>query len=184
MGMRHGGRRAQAVVADRGRATLREAINAGLADLDRRGGRRAASRTSTAWHAASRAKPSSLARCFIRLRPRFPQDGLSVPLQLQMLPSEQLPLSKIEQAPNGNPIRLGVEFDQQPARQTGRLLVLSRQPERCDALLHRRALDAVSLSACRPRRSSTSSIRSRPGRCAGTPATPPRSIKLFQHGRV
>lgn len=49
--------------------------------------------------------------CFVRLRPRFPQDGLSVPLQLQMLPSEQLPLAKIEEAPNGNPIRLGVEFD-------------------------------------------------------------------------
>ena len=48
---------------------------------------------------------------FVRLRPRFPQDGLSVPLQLQMLPSEQLPLSKIEMAPNGNPIRLGIEFD-------------------------------------------------------------------------
>lgn len=48
---------------------------------------------------------------FVRFRPRFPQDHLSVPLQLQMLPSEQLPLAKIEQAPNGNPIRLGVEFD-------------------------------------------------------------------------
>jgi lambda family phage portal protein len=48
---------------------------------------------------------------FIRLRPRLPQDRLSVPLQLQMLPSEQLPLSKIEEAPNGNPIRMGVEFD-------------------------------------------------------------------------
>ena len=50
--------------------------------------------------------------CFIRLRPRFPQDGLSVPLQLQMLPAEQLPLSKLDYAPNGNPIRLGIEFDQ------------------------------------------------------------------------
>lgn len=49
--------------------------------------------------------------CFIRLRPRFPQDGLSVPLQLQMLPAEQLPLAKLETAPNGNQIRLGIEFD-------------------------------------------------------------------------
>jgi lambda family phage portal protein len=48
---------------------------------------------------------------FIRLRPRLPRDGLTVPLQLQMLPAEQLPLSKIEVAPNGNPIRLGIEFD-------------------------------------------------------------------------
>jgi lambda family phage portal protein len=49
--------------------------------------------------------------CFVRLRPRFPQDGLTVPLQLQMLPAEQLPLWKLDYAPNGNPIRLGIEFD-------------------------------------------------------------------------
>jgi lambda family phage portal protein len=48
---------------------------------------------------------------FVRLRPRLPEDGLSVPLQLQMLPAEQCPLSRIEIAPNGNPIRLGVEFN-------------------------------------------------------------------------
>jgi lambda family phage portal protein len=48
---------------------------------------------------------------FVRLRPRFPQDGLLVPLQLQLLPSEQLPLWKQEVAPNGAPIRLGIEFD-------------------------------------------------------------------------
>ncbi len=54
--------------------------------------------------------------CFVRLRPRFPQDGLSVPLQLQMLPSEQLPLWKQETVPDNRPnaggaIRLGIEFD-------------------------------------------------------------------------
>ena len=31
---------------------------------------------------------------FFRFRPHRPQDGLSVPLQLQMLPSEMLPLSR------------------------------------------------------------------------------------------
>jgi lambda family phage portal protein len=48
---------------------------------------------------------------FVRLRPRLPQDGLSVPLQLQILPSEQCPLSRLEIAPTGNPVRLGIEFD-------------------------------------------------------------------------
>lgn len=49
--------------------------------------------------------------CFVRLRPRFPQDGLLVPLQLQILPSEQLPLNRTLNGPNGNPIRMGIEFD-------------------------------------------------------------------------
>jgi lambda family phage portal protein len=49
--------------------------------------------------------------CFFRLRSRRPQDGLSVPLQLQLLPSEQLPLSHCETLPNGNEIIFGVEFD-------------------------------------------------------------------------
>ena len=33
---------------------------------------------------------------FFRFRPRWPQDGLTVPLQLQMLPSEMLPLNRNE----------------------------------------------------------------------------------------
>ena len=54
--------------------------------------------------------------CFVRLRPRLPQDGLAVPLQLQLLPSEQLPLWKQESVPEGRfnaggAIRLGIEFD-------------------------------------------------------------------------
>jgi lambda family phage portal protein len=46
-----------------------------------------------------------------RFRPRRPQDGLAVPLQLQMLPSEMLPLNRNEVAPGGNVIRQGIEFD-------------------------------------------------------------------------
>jgi lambda family phage portal protein len=50
--------------------------------------------------------------CFIRFRPRLASDGLSVPLQLQLLPAEQLPMgSRLEAGPNGNPVRLGIEFD-------------------------------------------------------------------------
>ena len=49
--------------------------------------------------------------CFLRIRLRRPDDGLSVPLQLQMLSSEHLPLSKCETLPNGNEIIFGIELD-------------------------------------------------------------------------
>jgi len=48
---------------------------------------------------------------FFRFRPRRPQDGMTVPLQLQMIPSELLPLYRNEQAANGNMIRQSIEFD-------------------------------------------------------------------------
>lgn len=49
--------------------------------------------------------------CFIRFRSRRPEDGLTVPLQLQLLEAEMLPLSKTELGTTGNPIRCGIEFD-------------------------------------------------------------------------
>jgi lambda family phage portal protein len=49
--------------------------------------------------------------CFVRLRPRRAEDGLLVPLQLQLLQSEMLPFEKTEAAANGNRIRCGIEFD-------------------------------------------------------------------------
>lgn len=49
--------------------------------------------------------------CIVRLRPRLPQDGLWVPLQLQLLESEHLPLTKTELGKNGNYIRSGIEFN-------------------------------------------------------------------------
>jgi len=49
--------------------------------------------------------------CFVRLRPRRAEDGLRVPLQVQLLQSEMLPFDKTETAPNGNVIRCGIEFD-------------------------------------------------------------------------
>jgi len=48
---------------------------------------------------------------FFRIRPRRPEDGLSVPLQLQMLPAEMLPLNHNQQLENGHRIRQGIEFD-------------------------------------------------------------------------
>jgi lambda family phage portal protein len=49
--------------------------------------------------------------CFIRFRSRRPEDGLTVPLQLQMLSSEHLPLGKCETLPNGHEILFGIELD-------------------------------------------------------------------------
>jgi lambda family phage portal protein len=49
--------------------------------------------------------------CFVRLRPRRAEDGLLVPIQLQLLQSEMLPFEKTEAAANGNRIRCGIEFN-------------------------------------------------------------------------
>ena len=49
--------------------------------------------------------------CFVRFRPRRPEDGLTVPLQLQLLEAEHLPFEKTETAGNGTQIRCGIEFD-------------------------------------------------------------------------
>ncbi|KAF0115591.1 MAG: bacteriophage capsid protein [Rhodospirillaceae bacterium] len=48
---------------------------------------------------------------FFRFRSRRPEDGLTVPLQVQMIPSEMLPLARNETLQNGNVIRQGIEFD-------------------------------------------------------------------------
>lgn len=48
---------------------------------------------------------------FLRLRPRLPQDGLTVPLQIQLLEPELVPHDYTTVAPGGNPIRAGIEFD-------------------------------------------------------------------------
>jgi lambda family phage portal protein len=55
--------------------------------------------------------------CFIRLRDRRPEDGLLVPLQLQLLESEMLPFELNRDEPNGNVTRSGVEFDRIGRRQ-------------------------------------------------------------------
>lgn len=48
---------------------------------------------------------------FTRLRTRRPEDGLRVPLQLQLLESEFCPAEKIELRANGVLIQNGIEFD-------------------------------------------------------------------------
>ncbi len=48
---------------------------------------------------------------FLRIRPRRAGDGLTVPLQLQMLPSEMLPLAMNRELSGGGQIRQGIEFN-------------------------------------------------------------------------
>ena len=48
---------------------------------------------------------------FIRFRPRRVEDGMLVPLQIQLLESEMCPYGKNEKAPNGNYIMNGIELD-------------------------------------------------------------------------
>lgn len=49
--------------------------------------------------------------CLIRIRLCSPEEGLSVPLQLQVLEPEHLPLYLNLNLPNGNVVRAGIEFD-------------------------------------------------------------------------
>ena len=49
--------------------------------------------------------------CLIRLRARRPEDGLVVPLQLQLLEAEHLPMNLNTDLPSGNVVRAGIEFD-------------------------------------------------------------------------
>lgn len=49
--------------------------------------------------------------CFVRIRPRRAEDGLSVPFQLQLLPSEMLPTDHNVSLGNGRRIECGIEFD-------------------------------------------------------------------------
>ncbi len=50
--------------------------------------------------------------CFIRFRARRPGDGFTVPLQIQVIEAEQLPLShNVARTETGNEVRHGIEFD-------------------------------------------------------------------------
>ncbi|MDP2430569.1 MAG: phage portal protein [Pseudomonadota bacterium] len=49
--------------------------------------------------------------CLVRLRPRRAEDGLVVPLQIQLLEPEHLPVSMNTDLPSGNVVRAGIEFD-------------------------------------------------------------------------
>jgi lambda family phage portal protein len=48
---------------------------------------------------------------FVRFRPRLPQDGFAVPLQLQVIPAEMLDTNRNIDLGNGRRIECGIEFD-------------------------------------------------------------------------
>jgi lambda family phage portal protein len=48
---------------------------------------------------------------FARIRPRLASDGLSVPLQIQLIEAEHVPLNLNMPLPGGNIVRAGIEFD-------------------------------------------------------------------------
>lgn len=48
---------------------------------------------------------------FVRIRPRRFEDGLAVPLQLQVLEADHCPVWKTEALSNGNVIKAGIEFN-------------------------------------------------------------------------
>ena len=49
--------------------------------------------------------------CFVKLRPRKPEDGLSVPLQLQIVEAEFVPIGYNATLDNGHIIKAGIEFN-------------------------------------------------------------------------
>lgn len=49
--------------------------------------------------------------CLVRLRPRRLEDDLAVPLQLQLLEPEHLPITLNTELTSGNVVRAGIEFD-------------------------------------------------------------------------
>lgn len=49
--------------------------------------------------------------CFARIRMRRPDDDMTVPMQIQVLSPDHVPLDKNEQLSNGRVIRNGIEFD-------------------------------------------------------------------------
>jgi lambda family phage portal protein len=67
--------------------------------------------------------------CLVRIRERRPEDGLTVPLQPQLLEAEDLPTAKNDNLPGGNVIRAGIEFDK-PARRVAYHLYREHPGER------------------------------------------------------
>jgi len=101
---------------------------------------------------------------FFRIRPRRLDDGLTVPLQLQMLPTEMLPLHHNEQLQNGSRIRQGIEFDKIGRRVAYHSCAAIRATSPIQGSLVKRC-------ACRLSRCCISSIRSMLGNCGACRAS-------------
>jgi lambda family phage portal protein len=110
--------------------------------------------------------------CFVRFRPRRPEDGLLVPLQLQLLEAELLPLTHNEDLGGGRRIRAGIEFDAIGRRTAYHFL----REHPGDALLGASSVDKTVVPASevmhvyRPLR---------PGQIRGQPEITPGMIRLY-----
>jgi len=107
--------------------------------------------------------------CFFRFRPRRRRIGLNVPLQLQMLCSEHLPLAKRETLPNGNEIIFGIEID----RIGRRVAYHFHRTGRCEAEGRRRAGPGAGGSGLPP------IPRDRQGAVPGVPWVAPAMVRLW-----
>ena len=85
--------------------------------------------------------------CLVRLRPRRPEDGLAVPLQLQVLEPEHLPLHLNREEPNGNVIRAGIEFDRLGRRVAYHLYLSHPQDGAMAPMTRQGGLDTVRVRA-------------------------------------
>lgn len=110
--------------------------------------------------------------CFVRFRYRRIEDGLRIPLQLQILESEHLPFNKTEALSNGNALRCGIEFDKIGRRVAYHFL--KRHPG--DSTDQGNKAETVRVSASevlhiyRPLR---------PGQIRGVPYVAPALVKLY-----
>jgi capsid protein len=97
----------------------------------------------------------------VRRRPRLVEDGLPIPLQLQILEPDLIDSSKSMTLPNGGQIIQGIEFD--PSGTASRTGCSRRtRARRCRSA----ARSSRHRGAFRRRRSCTDSSRSDPARCA------------------
>lgn len=108
---------------------------------------------------------------FVRLRPRLPSDGLSVPLQVQLLEPELVPVHHDTVTPSGGRVRAGIEFSP-----IGRRLAYWFHPSRPDlpedfdaSQLRRVPADAV-IHCYDPLRA---------GQIRGVPDLSPALVKLY-----
>ena len=111
--------------------------------------------------------------CFVRFRPRRPGDGLSVPLQLQVLESELLPLTHNEDLGTRGEIRSGIQFD--PIGRRVAYHFLKRHPGETSirgGMSHERTIVPASevMHLYRPLR---------PGQIRGQPEITPAMVRLY-----
>jgi lambda family phage portal protein len=112
---------------------------------------------------------------FARLRTRRESDGLTVPLQIELLESEMCPYHLNEMAPNGNTIMNGVEFDFRSRR-----VAYWFYPEHPGD----GAVDPSAVQGLRPVRVPADQVihvfkATRPGQVRGVPMVAPSLVKLF-----